>query len=220
MAEKTSIVARSDLIPSKKSGRVYFTVVDETDRKLICFNPKLYDHLAVGSVVELGITPGKNPEDTPRITSIVGVATEPETKTDKPPYKPKPEYRGRDDEPAPQAVGMTVKQVYEMIRDKTLEPIFGREAAGELVQWYRSQILGTTRISFNGADLPPASQPEQPKTISVGDIKEAREKYGWSLDDMVKFCRKEKGWKIDKTGELDQAQRKELIDYIKAHPKK
>jgi hypothetical protein len=143
---------------------------------------------------------------------------EPEPKPDKPAYK-KPEYRGRDDEPAPQAVGMTVKQVYEMIRDKTLEPIFGREAAGELVQWYRSQILGTTRISFNGADLPPASQPEQPRTISVGDIKEvAYNQCGWTKDQLGDHC--EKKYKVHRLSDLDQTQTKELIDYIKAHPKK
>ena len=64
--------------------------------------------------------------------------------------------------PAPQAVGMTTKEIGDMIRKGAeaggvtaiLSTIFGKETALELVRWYRSQILGTTRILFDGAKLP------------------------------------------------------------------
>jgi len=63
-------------------------------------------------------------------------------------------------EPAPQAVGMTTKELGDMIRSKQLIPIFGVEVGAELVKWYRSQILGTTRIPFDGAKLPKIIQKE------------------------------------------------------------
>ena len=56
--------------------------------------------------------------------------------------------------PAPQAVGMTTKELGDMIRAKQLIPIFGLEAGAELVKWYRGQILGTTRVPFDGDKLP------------------------------------------------------------------
>ncbi len=57
-------------------------------------------------------------------------------------------------EPAPQAVGMTTKEIGEMIRAGKLKDIFSAEIATELVKWYQSQILGTTRISFDSSKLP------------------------------------------------------------------
>lgn len=64
--------------------------------------------------------------------------------------------------PAAQAVGMTVKEIGEMVRagasvgklTAVLTTIFGGETAFELLRWYRSQILGTTRITFDGEKLP------------------------------------------------------------------
>lgn len=57
-------------------------------------------------------------------------------------------------EPAPQAVGMTVKEVGAMIISKDINWIFGKKIALKLVEWYRGQILGVTRIEFDGKDLP------------------------------------------------------------------
>lgn len=57
-------------------------------------------------------------------------------------------------QPAPQAVGMCTKELGDMIRAKYLKPIFGDEAYIELIKWYRSQILGITRINFDGSKLP------------------------------------------------------------------
>lgn len=57
-------------------------------------------------------------------------------------------------EPAPQAVGMITKEIGDMIRSKYLKPLFGDEAYIELIKWYRGQVLGITRIDFEGAKLP------------------------------------------------------------------
>lgn len=56
--------------------------------------------------------------------------------------------------PAPQAVGMVTKEIGDMIRAKYLFTIFGEEAQFELIKWYRSQVLGITRIPYDGAKLP------------------------------------------------------------------
>ena len=53
-----------------------------------------------------------------------------------------------------QQIGMTVKEIGDMIRQSKLKEIFGVEATIELVKWYRGQILGTTQIKFDGAKLP------------------------------------------------------------------
>lgn len=51
-------------------------------------------------------------------------------------------------------IGMTVYEIGHMTRAKLLKAIFGVDAANELITWYRGQILGTTRVPFDGADLP------------------------------------------------------------------
>ena len=50
--------------------------------------------------------------------------------------------------------GITVTSFGDMIRSKYLKPIFGDETYVELIRWYRSQVLGITRIPFDGAKLP------------------------------------------------------------------
>ena len=57
-------------------------------------------------------------------------------------------------EPAPQAVGMITKEIGDMIRSKYLKPLFGDEIYGELINWYRAQTLGITRVPFDSAKLP------------------------------------------------------------------
>lgn len=56
--------------------------------------------------------------------------------------------------PAPQAVGMITKEIGDHIRKATLTPIFGKVIAIKLTEWYRSQVLGITRISCDSKDLP------------------------------------------------------------------
>lgn len=48
---------------------------------------------------------------------------------------------------APQAIGMTTKEIGDMIRAKSLSVIFGQEMADKLVAWYKSQILQNIEIS-------------------------------------------------------------------------
>jgi len=63
--------------------------------------------------------------------------------------------------PNPQAVGMVTKELGDMIRTKYLKTIFGDETGIELIKWYRGQVLGITRVPFDGAKLPTfKKQPE------------------------------------------------------------
>jgi len=53
-----------------------------------------------------------------------------------------------------QEIGMTVKEIGDMIRTEKLVALFGLEATVELVKWYRGRILATTRIPYDGSKLP------------------------------------------------------------------
>lgn len=57
-------------------------------------------------------------------------------------------------EPAPQAVGMITKEIGDMIRAKYLFTLFGEDAQIELIKWYRGQVLGITRVNYDGSKLP------------------------------------------------------------------
>ena len=52
------------------------------------------------------------------------------------------------------ARGMTVKEVGDMIRADRLKAVWGQIVAAKLVTWYRGEILGITKIDFDGKDLP------------------------------------------------------------------
>ena len=67
--EKITVISRSDIITSA-SGREYFTLSDETERKLICFNPKLREFLPIGNEAEIEVEAGKQESDTPRLTNV------------------------------------------------------------------------------------------------------------------------------------------------------
>ncbi len=63
--------------------------------------------------------------------------------------------------PAPQAVGMLTKEIGDMIRAEKLSVVFGPIIANKLTEWYRSQALGISRVSWDGKDLPlPEMEPE------------------------------------------------------------
>lgn len=57
-------------------------------------------------------------------------------------------------EPAPQAVGMCTKELGDMIRAEKLIALFGHDVGVELVRWYRRQVLGITKVPFDGGKLP------------------------------------------------------------------
>jgi len=48
--------------------------------------------------------------------------------------------------PSGQEVGMTTKEIGDMIRADKLSVIFGAEPAKELVEWYKNRIKGTTGV--------------------------------------------------------------------------
>jgi len=50
------------------------------------------------------------------------------------------------DKPSGQEVGMTTKEIGDMIRADKLSVIFGAEPAKELVEWYKNRIKGTTGV--------------------------------------------------------------------------
>jgi len=68
-------------------------------------------------------------------------------------------------EPAPQAVGMTTKEIGDMIRAKMLTEVFGKETAIKLLNWYKGQILSTTKVSESHLV-------EEAKKLGATEIKE------------------------------------------------
>ena len=69
MSEKIGVQAVSELITSK-AGRQYFTFEDMAQQRYVCFIVKLRDFIKVGSEIEADLTPGKTPEDSPRLDMI------------------------------------------------------------------------------------------------------------------------------------------------------
>lgn len=69
MAEKISIQSITDLITSK-AGRQYFTFEDMQQQRYVCFNTKLKDYCSVGSEIEVDLSPGKTPGDSPHLNMI------------------------------------------------------------------------------------------------------------------------------------------------------
>ncbi len=53
-----------------------------------------------------------------------------------------------------QRIGMTIKEIGDMIRANKLRILFGGEIGNDLVKWWRGEILGATRIPFDGSKLP------------------------------------------------------------------
>lgn len=67
---------------------------------------------------------------------------------------PRPPPGTHKAEPAPQVVGMLTKEIGDMIRAEKLSVVFGSIIANKLTEWYRSQALGISRVSWDGKDLP------------------------------------------------------------------
>ncbi len=68
--EKITVTSKSEDIITAKSGSKYFMVEDETQRELICFIPELYEHLTVGTGVDVDIAPPRKEGGTPQITQV------------------------------------------------------------------------------------------------------------------------------------------------------
>lgn len=69
MAEKITIQAVSDIITSK-ADRQYFTFEDMAQKRYVCFITQLKEHCKLGSEIEADLTPGKSPQDSPRLDMI------------------------------------------------------------------------------------------------------------------------------------------------------
>ena len=82
-----------------------------------------------------------------------------EQEMEKAPKPPKPLPTAT---PAPQVeisgaeMGMTIKEVRELYTMGKLNQLFGPEIAAGLMAWYRGKILSTSRMPYDGKDLPPA----------------------------------------------------------------
>jgi hypothetical protein len=62
-------------------------------------------------------------------------------------YKPPPEIVQPKTIPPGQEVGMTTKEIGDMIRANKLSIIFGEDLAKKLVEWYKKRIETTTGIN-------------------------------------------------------------------------
>ena len=155
--EEITIHGRSDLIVSQKTKKTYFTITDQKDMKIICFNPALYEQCVVGSNIQAVIEQGRNVDDTPRLTSIEG-----STATPVPVSKGSPELVPQPPSaPLGPEIGMTVKEIGDMIRAGQITKLFGAKIGAELITWYRGRIISTTRIEFDGKDLPSIKPKEE-----------------------------------------------------------
>ena len=133
--ETVNIVGRSDIITAKQSKKQYFTVTDDTDRKLICFNPHLHEKLDIGSVVQLETKPGLKEGDTIRIERLVD---DEETQ---------PHPVEEQAEPAPQERGMCLKEIGEGIRSGQLAKDFPNSVVRIKSEYY-NKISNGSGINF------------------------------------------------------------------------
>ena len=69
MSEKITVQSVSDIITSK-AGNEYFTFEDMGQKRYVCYNPKLKEYCKVSSEIEADLTPGKTPEDSPRLDMV------------------------------------------------------------------------------------------------------------------------------------------------------
>ena len=80
--EQITVMTKTELI-TPASKHIYFTLTDETERKLLSFVTELYPYLIVGSSADIEVQPGKQEGDTPRILNVY--------KDGKPVYEAKPQ---------------------------------------------------------------------------------------------------------------------------------
>ena len=64
-------------------------------------------------------------------------------------------------EPSGQEIGMTVKEIGDMIRAGEISKLFGAKIGAELITWYRGRIISTTRTDYDSKDLPSIKPKEE-----------------------------------------------------------
>ncbi len=114
---------------------------------------KLLDIFQPGAAVTLKYASYKDQE---YITDAEPIITDAEPAKDNLPTPPKPSTVKVpvDQRAEGQRTGMTVKEIGDMIRANKLRILFGDEIGNDLVKWWRGEILGATRIPFDGSKLP------------------------------------------------------------------
>lgn len=127
----------------------------------------------------------------------------------KPSYKLQQQYRGRDEDKVDmRTFVMEVGEDFRAGKRDKSDPLWIAREAHLMSMGQVTEVKNTT-TAVKSTD----------KIISVGDIKEvAYNQCGWTKDDLGKYCQKK--YKVGALSELLQSDKVELIDYIKANPKK
>lgn len=141
--DKVSVVERSELTVAKKSQRTYFTVVDDTGRKMVCFDTSLYNKCEVGNVILPETQPGRTETDDPRLVGIAGSEATP------PPEPPKTGHTPRGEE-----VGRAWNAIDALYIGGKLNVLFGKENAEAILKYYRGVLTSTLKLPVDGAKLP------------------------------------------------------------------
>jgi hypothetical protein len=125
-----SIVSKSALTVSQKSGKTYFTIEDDQGNRYITFNPKLHNELEVGSIVPLVITPSTREGSSPSFDK-------PKDGTESKPDEPTHEVSGQE-------IGMWYNNLGNRIGDGSLERDFPKTHVKIKGQYYKrmSEVLG------------------------------------------------------------------------------
>ncbi len=71
------------------------------------------------------------------------------------PVKPPDHTETPPTQPIGAEIGMTIKELGDLLRANLLYKVFGDEAGTNLLKWYQGRILGTTKVAFDSAKLPP-----------------------------------------------------------------
>jgi hypothetical protein len=152
--------------------------------------------------MKLGLTKEPKEKDGKKYWNVVAVDFNPPDEPN--PDKPKAEYRGRDEGKVDMRTFiMEIGEDWRAGKRDKNDPLW---KAREIWLMGVGQVTETTK-------------PEPPKEISIADIKKIRDDNKWTLADCDSFCNKNKKWKVRNLKELNQEQRKELIEFIGAHPK-
>ena len=146
MVETITITKRGNIRVAQKSKRSYFMVNDDKGREFVCFNQGAFNEMPVGTGVVVEITERDGQTST---IDLIKEAEKPEAPTSTQVEKPKTDKFGEG-----QREGMWWKELGEIIRADQMVKMFGKENAIAIIKAYRAELLGATRIPFDGAKLP------------------------------------------------------------------
>ena len=116
--------------------------------------PQFFGAIIDGRAVKLGYAIYKGKEYIATAELYDGQVKLPQTEPIHTAVKP-------ETQPAPQAVGMMTKEIGDHIRAGTLSKFLDVETANNILAWYRGQMLGITKVAFDGAKQPKYKKPEE-----------------------------------------------------------